>query len=40
MKGKEVEKKDANTKPTQQCVIEEETEFLDVKPFHRPLSGN
>ena len=40
MKGKEVEKKDANTKPTQRCVIEEETEVLDVKPFHRPLSGN
>ena len=40
MKAKRVEKKDANTKTTQQCVIEEETEVLGVKPFYRPPSGN
>ena len=39
MKSKRVGKKDANTKTTQQCVIEEETEALSVKPLHRPLSG-
>ena len=33
MKGKRVGKKDANTKTTQRCVIEEETEVLDVKLF-------
>ena len=40
MKAKRVGKKDANTKKTQRCVIEEETEVLDVKPFCRPPSGN
>ena len=40
MKAKRVGKNDANTKITQQCVIEEETEVLGVKPLHRPLSGN
>ena len=40
MKGKKVGKKDANTKTTQRCVIEEETEILSVKPLHRPRSGN
>ena len=33
MKGKIVGKKDANTKTTQLCVIEEETKVLDVKLF-------
>ena len=40
MKAKRVGKKDANTKTTQRCVIEEETEVLGIKPLHRPLSGN
>ena len=40
MKAKRVGKKNANTKTTQQCVIEEETEVLDVKPLRRPPSGN
>ena len=40
MKFKRVGKKDANTKTTQQCVIEEETEVLSVKPLRRPLNGN
>ena len=40
MKGKRVGKKNANTKTTQRCVIEEETEELDVKPLRRPPSGN
>ena len=40
MKGKRVEKKDANTKTIQRCVIEEETEVLGVKPLRRPPSGN
>ena len=40
MKGKRVWKKDANTKTTQQCVIEEETEVLGIKPLRRPPSGN
>ena len=40
MKGKRVGKKDANTKTTQRCVIEKETEVLSVNPLHRPLSGN
>ena len=40
MKAKRVGKKDANTKTTQQCVIEEETEVLGVKPLCRPPSSN
>ena len=40
MKGKRIWKKDANTKTTQQCVIEEEIEVLGVKPLRRPPSGN
>ena len=40
MKGKRVGKKDANTKTTQQCVIEEETEVLGVKPLCHPPSSN
>ena len=40
MKAKRVWKKDANTKTTQRCVIEEETEVLGVKPFRRPPSSN
>ena len=40
MKAKRVEKNDANTKTTQRCIIEEETEVLDVKPLRRPLSDN
>ena len=40
MKAKRVGKKDANTKTTQRCVIEEEIEVLSVKPFCRPPSGN
>ena len=40
MKGKRVGKNDANTKTTQRCVIEEETEVLYVKPLRRPLSDN
>ena len=40
MKAKRAGKKDANTKITQQCVIEEETEVLRVKPLHRPPSSN
>ena len=40
MKGKRVGKKDANTKTTQQCVIEEETKVFGVKPLHHPPSGN
>ena len=40
MKAKRVGKKDANTKTTQRCVIEEETEFLSVKPLNCPQSGN
>ena len=40
MKAKKVGKKDANRKTIQRCVIEEETEVLDVKPFRRPPSGN
>ena len=40
MKAKRVGKKDANTKTTQRCVIEEETEAFDVKPLHHPQSGN
>ena len=39
MKGKRVGKKDVNTKTTQRCVIEEETEVLDVKPLRRPPSS-
>ena len=40
MKGKRVGKMDANTKTTQRCVIEEETEVLVVKPLRHPPSGN
>ena len=40
MKGKKAGKKDANTKTTQRCVIEEETEVLGVKPLRCPPSGN
>ena len=40
MKAKRVGKKDANTKTAQRYVIEEETEVLGVKPFHRPPSSN
>ena len=40
MKCKRVGKKDAYTKTTQQCVIEEETEVLGVKPLRRLLSDN
>ena len=40
MTCKKVEKKNANTKTTQQCIIEEETEVLGVKPLRRPPSGN
>ena len=40
MKGKRVGKKDANSKTTQRCVIEEKTEILGVKPLRRPPSGN
>ena len=40
MKAKRVGKKDANTKITQRCVIEEETEVLRVKPLRRLPSGN
>ena len=40
MKAKRVRKKDANTKTTQQCFIEEESEVLDVKPLCRPPNGN
>ena len=40
MKAKRVGKKDANTKTTQRCVIEEEIEALDVKPLHHPPSGS
>ena len=39
MNGKRVGKKDANTKTTQRCVIEEETEALGVKPLRPPPSG-
>ena len=40
MKAKRVGKKNANTKTTQQCIVEEETEVLSVKPLCRPPSGN
>ena len=40
MKAKIVGKKDANTKTTQRCVIEEKTEILSVKPLRRPPSSN
>ena len=36
MKGNRVGKKNANTKTTQPCVIEEETEVLCVKPLCHP----
>ena len=40
MKAKRVGKKDANTKTTQRCVIEKETEVFGVKPLYRHPSGN
>ena len=40
MKAKRVGKKDANTKTTHQCVIEEEIEVLGVKPLRCPQSDN
>ena len=40
MKGKRVGKKDANTKTTQRCVIEEETKVLGVKSLRHPPSDN
>ena len=40
MKAKRVGKKDANTKTTQRCIIEEETKVLSVKPLYRPPSDN
>ena len=40
MKGKRVGKKDANTKTTQWCVIEEEIEVLGVKPLCCSPSDN
>ena len=40
MKGKRLGRKDANTKTTQRCVIEEETKVFDVKPLRRPPSSN
>ena len=40
MKAKRVGKKDVNTKTTQRCVIEEETEILGVKSLRRLPSGN
>ena len=40
MKGKRVGKKDAKTKITKRCVIEEETEIFAVKPLRLPQSGN
>ena len=40
MKAKRIGKKDANTKTTQRCVMEEETEALNVKPLHHPPSGS
>ena len=40
MKAKRVGKKDANKKTTQQCVIEEETEALGLKPLRRPPFSN
>ena len=40
IKWQRLRKKDANTKTTQRCVIEEETEVLGVKPPRRPPSDN
>ena len=40
IKWQRLRKKDANTKTTQRCVIEEETEVLGVKPLRRPPSDN
>ena len=40
MKAKRVGKKDANTKTTQRCVIEEENEVLSVKLLCCTPSGN
>ena len=39
MKAKIIGKNDANTKTTQRCIIEEETEVLGVKPLCRLPSG-
>ena len=39
IKGKDWGKRDANTRTTQQCVIEEKTEALGVKPLRRPPSS-
>ena len=42
IKGREMQtqgKRDANTRTIQQCVIEEETEALSVKPLRHPSSG-
>ena len=40
MKARRVGKKDTNTKTTQRCVIEEETEVFGVKPLCHPPSVN
>ena len=40
MKAKIIGKNDANTKTTQRCVIEEETEVLGIKPLCCSPSGN
>ena len=40
LKGEDREKRNANTRTTQRCVIEEETEALGVTPLCRPPSGN
>ena len=40
MKAKRVGKKDANTKTTQQYVIQEETKVLGIKLLRRPPSSN
>ena len=39
LNGKDYGKRDANTRTTQRCVIEEETEALGLKPLRRPPSG-
>ena len=40
IKWQRLRKMDANTKTTQRCAIEEETEVLGVKPLRRPPSDN
>ena len=40
MEAKRVGKKDANTRTTQQCVIEKEIEVLNIKPLRHPPSSN